>query len=79
MWDSELAANIGQWIMEVEEFDETTPPGTMPTRPIPEEKRVMVKTVDFDLRARFADLRVGTRALYDGCPDDRFRKTRITW
>ncbi|UNI18989.1 hypothetical protein JDV02_005214 [Purpureocillium takamizusanense] len=79
MWDSELAANIGQWVMEVEEFDEMMPPGTMPTRPIPEEKRVMVKTVDFDLRARFADLRVGTRALYDGCPDDRSRKTRITW
>ncbi|KND93743.1 Sterol regulatory element-binding protein ECM22 [Tolypocladium ophioglossoides CBS 100239] len=79
MWDSELAANIGQWIMQVEEFDEQAPPGAMPTKPIPEEKRVMVKSVDFDLRARFADLRVGTRALYDGCPDDRFRKTRIAW
>lgn len=79
MWDSELAANIGQWIMQVEEYDERLPPGAMPTKPIPEEKRVMVKTVDFDLRARFADLRVGTRALYDGCPDDRFKRTRITW
>ncbi|EQK97711.1 C6 zinc finger domain protein [Ophiocordyceps sinensis CO18] len=79
MWDSELAANIGEWIMQVEEFDDQVAPGTVPTRPIPEEKRVMVKTVDFDLRARFADVRVGTRALYDGCPDDRFRKTRLTW
>ncbi|ODA84043.1 hypothetical protein RJ55_02561 [Drechmeria coniospora] len=79
MWDSELAANIGHWIMQVEEYDEQAPRGAVPTRPIPEEKRVMIKTVDFDLRARFADLRVGTRAVDDGCPDDRFRNTRITW
>lgn len=79
MWDSELAANIGEWIMQVEEHDDQDSPGTVPTRPIPEERRIMVKTVDFDLRARFANVRAGTRALYDGCPDDRFRKTRLTW
>lgn len=81
MWDSELAANIGQWIMQVEENDDQAPLGALPTKLIPEERRVMVKTVDFDLRARLADLRVGTRALGDGdgIPDSRFKVTRITW
>ncbi|PHH88326.1 hypothetical protein CDD83_7680 [Cordyceps sp. RAO-2017] len=79
MWDSELAANIGQWIMQVEEPGGQVPPDGVPTMPIPEERRVMVKTVDFDLRKRFADVRVGTRALWDGQSDSRFQKTRLTW
>ncbi|KJZ74242.1 hypothetical protein HIM_06473 [Hirsutella minnesotensis 3608] len=79
MWDSELAANIGQWIMQVEEYDDQAPWGTIPSSPIPEERRIMVKSVDFDLRERFAVMRVGTRALYGGMPDNRFRETRLTW
>ncbi|KAM0457908.1 hypothetical protein ACHAPV_006453 [Trichoderma viride] len=95
MWDSELAANIGQWIMELEEADAL--PHTRhyphddaktqviahagdPTTPaIPEEKRVMVQSVDFDLRARFADLTVGSRDARQGTHDQRHRTTRITW
>jgi hypothetical protein len=96
MWDSELAANIGAWVMKVEEFDPKQPAAVFPPpsgtgsvylestgRPlshiIPEERRVMVKTVDFDLRARTADMTVGTRALYGGTPDVRFKQTRISW
>ncbi|KZZ97553.1 C6 zinc finger domain protein [Moelleriella libera RCEF 2490] len=84
MWDSELAANIGHWIMTVEEGGDAAQPHQhnsepMPTEPIPEERRVMVKSVDFDLRDRFADLRVGTRAVHEGQTDSRVRVTRLTW
>ncbi|PHH64966.1 hypothetical protein CDD81_3603 [Ophiocordyceps australis] len=79
MWDSQLAARIGQWIMQVEEEGECLGPGAVPVRPIPEDKRVMVKAVDFDLRAKHADVRVGTRALYEGCVDVRSRETRLSW
>ncbi|PHH82066.1 hypothetical protein CDD82_7147 [Ophiocordyceps australis] len=79
MWDSQLAARIGQWIMEVEEEDEWLGPAAVPMRPIPENKRVMVKAVDFDLRAKHADVRVGTRAVYEGCVDLRSRETRLSW
>ncbi|KAK2019417.1 hypothetical protein LZ32DRAFT_573031 [Colletotrichum eremochloae] len=48
-------------------------------RSVPEEKRVMVRAVDFDLRARFANLQVGTRGLITGMPDMRSRVTQITW
>jgi hypothetical protein len=48
-------------------------------RTIPEEKRVMVRAVDFDLRARFARLQVGTRGLQQGAPDLRSRETQIAW
>lgn len=96
MWDSELAANIGTWVMNVEEFDPKHPEAVLPSPPspnsvysesigtplhsiIPEERRVMVKTVDFDLRGRTADMTVGTRALYNGSQDVRFRQTQISW
>lgn len=83
MWDSELAANIGHWVMQIEESDTTLSPHwdetVLPMKPIPEEKRVMVKSVDFDLRSRFAELRVGTRAVHEGHHDDRVRTTRIQW
>ncbi|KAL9471474.1 hypothetical protein ACSS6W_009415 [Trichoderma asperelloides] len=93
MWDSELAANIGQWIMELEEadafpdtrhqHDDVKPQvahADKPTTPaIPEEKRVMVQSVDFDLRARFADLTVGSRDARQGMHDQRHRTTRISW
>ena len=48
-------------------------------RVIPEEKRVMVRAVEFDLRERVATLRCGTRGLIPGMPDLRTRVTRITW
>ena len=117
MWDSEMAARIGQWVMELEEsegdgggsspveggmphggspapalrvdassaFGSATPgsgtPRSPPSKPIPEEKRVMVHSVDFDLRARFAHLQVGTRATAATSPetDPRRRVTYITW
>ncbi|KAH6611128.1 c6 zinc finger domain [Trichoderma cornu-damae] len=88
MWDSELTANIAQWIMEIEEsenpFPDMRPFGEkdqaiLPSRAIPEEKRVMVQSVDFDLRARFAELTVGSRDLRQGMQDRRHRATRITW
>ncbi|KAK0392354.1 hypothetical protein NLU13_1849 [Sarocladium strictum] len=46
---------------------------------VPSERRVMVKTVDFDLRARWANVAVGTRNLPDSMPDPRYRSTQITW
>ncbi|EGY17788.1 uncharacterized protein VDAG_01470 [Verticillium dahliae VdLs.17] len=45
--------------------------------PVPEDKRVMVRAVDFDLRARFARLQVGTRGIVPGAPDMRSRVTQI--
>ena len=75
MYDSELVAIIGEWIMGIEEGGMS---GQSTSVPIPEEKRVMIKSVDFDLRARYADIRVGTRAI-DAGPDDRYGETRITW
>lgn len=89
MWDSELTANIGTWVMQVEEsgLHIAAPSGShqwvdsdgAPQKVIPEEQRIMVKSVDFDLKARFAELRVGTRSAYRGAQDERFKQTRISW
>ncbi|KDN68660.1 hypothetical protein CSUB01_10957 [Colletotrichum sublineola] len=125
MWDSELAARIGQWVATIEEdgnmlgpslnlssslmngnggyssvdFDDDTPlglggnarwdvrrDGVTPgqckhesKQSVPEEKRVVLQAVDFDLRARFANLQVGTRGIIAGMPDMRSRVTQITW
>lgn len=50
------------------------------TRPIPEEKRIMIHTVDFDLRARFADITAGTRGATVSMDGDRRRRTtHISW
>lgn len=109
MWDSELIARIGQWIMELEEANDPAyevaqqhvgdisyggsyvppepyfqtseqPPPQPRLKPVPEEKRVMIHSVDFDLRARFANLKVGTRGLRlgDG-QDDRRTATHLSW
>ncbi|CAJ2508183.1 Uu.00g093690.m01.CDS01 [Anthostomella pinea] len=56
-----------------------SPHGRAGTRGIPEEKRVMVRAVEFDLRQRWAILQCGTRGLIPGTPDLRTRVTRITW
>lgn len=79
MWDSELVARIGQWIMELEES--TSPSGHLgQPAAVPEERRVMIHTVDFDLRARTADLTVGTRNMKPGDERDaRNQMTRISW
>ncbi|AEO56223.1 hypothetical protein MYCTH_2300906 [Thermothelomyces thermophilus ATCC 42464] len=49
------------------------------TIPIPEEKRVMVRAVEFDLRERSAVIQLGSRNLKTGTPDLKTRVTRITW
>lgn len=54
-------------------------PGRPTKRSVPEEKRVMVQAVDFDLQARFAKLSVGTRGIQPNAPDLRFRETQISW
>lgn len=46
---------------------------------IPEERRVMVRAVEFDLRERFAVVQLGSRGLPTGTPDLKTRVTRITW
>lgn len=90
MWDSELTARIAEWVMLVEEDHPSTMYGFngeivfadaagMTTATIPEERRIMVKSVDFDLRARYADVHAGTRAVGSGGQDFRERHTRITW
>ncbi|KAM3449883.1 hypothetical protein MY3296_006575 [Beauveria thailandica] len=48
-------------------------------RTIPEDRRIMLKAADFDLRSRYADIVVGTRAVYNGNQDVRLKKTRISW
>ncbi|KAK4043480.1 hypothetical protein C8A01DRAFT_32410 [Parachaetomium inaequale] len=49
------------------------------TVPIPEEKRVMVRAVEFDLRERSAVIQLGSRNLKTGTPDLKTRVTKITW
>lgn len=48
-------------------------------RVIPEEKRVMVRAVEFDLRERFALVQLGSRDLPTGTLDVKTRVTKITW
>ncbi|EAQ90596.1 hypothetical protein CHGG_02531 [Chaetomium globosum CBS 148.51] len=47
--------------------------------PIPEEKRVMVRAVEFDLRERSAVIQLGSRNLKTGTPDLKTKVTKITW
>ncbi|KAI2621673.1 hypothetical protein GGR54DRAFT_599319 [Hypoxylon sp. NC1633] len=131
MWDSELSARIGMWIMAIEEDEDNADdprrptssstdmsrpsvesPGTLSIgspsfgeeiplgpggnarwgsrresvplsvhnrRAIPEERRVMVRSVEFDLRDRSATLSCGTRGLIPGMRDPRTRATKIEW
>ncbi|KAK7953375.1 hypothetical protein PG988_014069 [Apiospora saccharicola] len=48
-------------------------------RTIPEDKRVMVRAVQFDLRERIATLQCGARNLTPGMQDIKTRTTRIVW
>lgn len=142
MWDSELVARIGTWIMGIEEeqdtfvtpvhsragsFSDASGPSSQPlngsatspasrqaangsadfgdslgpggnarwdarrgssvglaSRPqpraaIPEAKRVMVKSVAFDLKQHSAMLQCGSRELAAGRTDMKTRVTEITW
>lgn len=83
MWDSELTARIGDWIATIEEEGVVGVPADAVNyrgaAPVPEERRVMVRAVDFDLRARSATLQVGTRGITPGSPDLRSRVTQIRW
>lgn len=54
-------------------------PTVLMRKTVPEDRRVMIKSVDFDLRTRFANVRVGTRGLRHDLPDHRWRETRLTW
>lgn len=47
--------------------------------PIPEERRIMVRSVDFNLRERTATLRCGSRNLIPGTADPRARVTKLAW
>lgn len=133
MWDSELIARIGMWIMAIEEedtgvnnesprlsissagtfsagspgarsngsadFGDNIPLGpggnarynsirressfangsALSRKIIPEEKRVMVRAVEFDLRERTATLQCGSRDLTPGMPDFKTRVTQFAW
>lgn len=134
MWDSELIARIGMWIMAIEEeelgpgesprpsisssseaysaespgarsngsieFENDRPLGPggnarwsvssrrqstatsgafLRTKSIPEEKRVMVRAVEFDLRERTATLKCGSRDLTPGMHDMKTRVTQFAW
>jgi hypothetical protein len=74
MWDSILSGRVAQWIMEVEEADLTGWEG-----PVPDDKRVMVKEVLFDMQRREAKLRCGTRGARGGDPDDTAKARHIWW
>ena len=83
MWDSQLSGLIGEWVASIEE--EPLPGGEAPSpewgavRHVPADRRVMVYSVDFDLRSRFARLSVGTRGITGTSPDARARETSIAW
>ncbi|KAK4237832.1 hypothetical protein C8A03DRAFT_15666 [Achaetomium macrosporum] len=47
--------------------------------PIPEEKRVMVRAVEFDLRERKVAIQVGSRNLKTGTPDLKTRVAELKW
>lgn len=143
MWDSELTARIGIWIMDIEEegADQFITPGQSPEssegfgssrrptltngsspRPrsrhsngsismdfgdrlgpggnakwdarrestvslatrvqpkvVPDEKRVMIRAVEFDLREHNAVLQCGSRGLPAGSPDLKTRVTKVIW
>ena len=48
-------------------------------KPVAEEKRVMVRAVEFDLRERYAIVQLGTRGLPKDAPDRKSRGTKIIW
>ncbi|KAI9149197.1 mercuric reductase [Paramyrothecium foliicola] len=61
------------------QYNEQPEPILSLRKSIPDERRVMIKSVDFDLRTRYANVRVGTRGLRHGLHDERWREARLTW
>ncbi|KAK0123739.1 hypothetical protein ONS95_008746 [Cadophora gregata] len=81
MWDSILSGRVGSWIMHIEEAG-LTPwdgRGAGMGEVVPDERRVMVKEILFDMQSREATLRCGTRGARDSDWDDRARETHISW
>ncbi|KAH7318610.1 hypothetical protein B0I35DRAFT_451382 [Stachybotrys elegans] len=80
MWDSFMVAQVAEWVMGHEEGSAQaaqSPPDSLAL--IPDEHRVMITAVDFDLCARFANVSIGTRGVQRGHPDDRAKEVRLVW
>jgi hypothetical protein len=81
-WDSILSGRVAQWIMEIEEEDLSPyegPWGRAAMETVPDEKRVMVKEILFDMQRREATLRCGTRGAREEDYDERMRVNHICW
>ncbi|RFU30706.1 hypothetical protein B7463_g5593, partial [Scytalidium lignicola] len=78
MWDSILSGRAAQWIMQNEEEQLSPYSPQTAGEVVPEDKRVMVKEILFDLQKREATLRCGTRGKA-GEVDIRARETTISW
>jgi len=82
MWDSILSGRVGQWIMEIEEEFLSPYHGSRngpAAEIVPDDKRVMVKEILFDMQRREATLRCGTRGAREGDLDMRAKETHISW
>ncbi|TGO62856.1 hypothetical protein BOTNAR_0108g00170 [Botryotinia narcissicola] len=81
MWDSRLSAGVGNWIMNVEEegLNPYVKGGASEKQVVPDEKRVMVMEMWFNLERRWAMLRCGTRGVKKGDYDARARETPVSW
>ena len=81
MWDSRLCAGVGNWIMNVEEegLDPYVKGEESEKQLVPDEKRVMVMEMWFNLERRWAMLRCGTRGAKKGDYDARARETPVSW
>ncbi|TGO86520.1 hypothetical protein BPOR_0296g00030 [Botrytis porri] len=81
MWDSRLCAGVGNWIMNVEEegLDPYVKGEASEKQVVPDEKRVMVMEMWFNLERRWAMLRCGTRGVKKGDFDARARETPVSW
>ncbi|KAI9052162.1 hypothetical protein LZ554_003524 [Drepanopeziza brunnea f. sp. 'monogermtubi'] len=82
MWDSILSGRVGQWIMTIEEATMSPwegPSGRAARETVPDERRVMVKEILFDMQSREATLRCGTRGARPGDLDTRAKETHISW
>lgn len=55
------------------------PNGRATNEIVPDERRVMVKEILFDMQRREATLRCGTRGAREGDFDTRAKETQITW
>ncbi|OWO98781.1 transcription factor Cys [Marssonina coronariae] len=83
MWDSILCGMAGQWIMTIEERELSQWSREMLGRKgdeiVPDQQRVMVKEILFDMQSREATLRCGTRGAREGDLDVRAKETHISW